>query len=190
MSRSSGVFPRFMYRQLPWLYIVAGIATLFHLPSILGACSGLLLIWAGLLVLKWRGPRSSKRHLESRARKPASTVKRRRDSSGDRGYPRPRVDFAEPREDDSVSEPTAASASVTSEASVGEATAELLVESDTTYRRRHHDRRDWRPMPKTPFVDSKGTNVNRDRRMSADRRRGNIEVEEIAETGYLTDRTA
>ena len=151
--------PGLLYRQLPWIYVVTGGVTLVYLPSVVGIVSGVLLIFAGSLVLLWRSSKSAKRGTnKAQERKPTADshsarngLARHRHSTGA---------FADWR--DEIIE------------------RELLLARQMLGERRLvPDRRGWQPMPYAAFTDSEGMMVVRDRRHSADRRTGSIQVKEL-----------
>lgn len=167
--------PDFMYRQLPWVYVCVGGTTLFYLPSPPGITSGLILICAGSLVLLWRGKAARRGH-GRKARERRLRTEMRRESD-------------DPYERDSTGESEASR----TESGVAAPTVTIITEEATTGRKRMYrshgthgerrvvpDRRSWKPMAETPFIDSEGVVVIRDRRQSPDRRIGSIQVREFA----------
>jgi hypothetical protein len=56
---------------------------------------------------------------------------------------------------------------------------EQIISMERTNNRRQQDRRTWNPMPQTPFRDSNGHLVRKDRRRKPDRRLNNIQVKRM-----------
>jgi uncharacterized protein YjeT (DUF2065 family) len=48
------MFPNWIYRMLPFVYVVVGLAVVVKMDSTIAVASGVLLVIAGLLVLKMR----------------------------------------------------------------------------------------------------------------------------------------
>ena len=48
------MFPNWIYRMLPFVYVVVGLAVAVKMDSAIAVASGVLLVIAGLLVLKMR----------------------------------------------------------------------------------------------------------------------------------------